>query len=90
MGSIRWREDADSQEEGGPGGGGSAEEGPTGMEGLDDQEVFGEDGHSHPSGAASDDGMEEEHQHRIPRRPVTRSRSRLSAVPLVSEAGELS
>ncbi|XP_063046538.1 F-box only protein 38 [Engraulis encrasicolus] len=86
VGSIRWREDADSQEEGGPGGGGSAEEGPAGMEGLDDQEVFGEDGHSHPSGAASDDGMEEEHQHRIPRRPVTRSRSRLSAVPLVSEA----
>ncbi|KAL2077829.1 hypothetical protein ACEWY4_027333 [Coilia grayii] len=97
VGSIRWREDADSQEEAGQGGG-SPDEGLAGVEGPEDQAAFGADSrhttglsaHPHP-GAAAEDGMEDEQQNRccgagLPRRPITRSCSRLSAVPLVSEA----
>lgn len=99
VGSIRWREDADSQEEAGQGG--SPEDGPVRADGPLDQGAGSrtdgrQSGAPAPAGRAADEGMdEEEQQHRcppgeIPRRPITRSRSRLSAVPLVSESGELS
>lgn len=99
VGSIRWREDADSQEEAGQGGG--PEEGPARAEGPGDQRASSRTDGRHsgrapaPAGRVADEGMDEEQQqHRcppgeIPRRPITRSRSRLSAVPLVSESGEL-
>ncbi|KAG5263532.1 hypothetical protein AALO_G00265840 [Alosa alosa] len=97
VGSIRWREDADSQEEGGQGG--SSEGGLARSEGPADQGAGRMDAR-HTGGTSAngldddndDEGDEEEQQqHRclpgeIPRRPITRSRSRLSAVPLVSES----
>lgn len=99
VGSIRWREDADSQEEAGQGG--SPEDGPLRAEGPGDQAAGGRTDGRHsggapvPAGRALDEVMDEEEEQQqrcppgeIPRRPITRSRSRLSAVPLVSESGE--
>lgn len=95
VGSIRWREDADSQDEARQGG--SPEEGGQARADGPADQGAGRTGGRHTGGGvslASDDLDEEERLHRFlgggPRRPITRSRSRLSAVPLVSESGELS
>ncbi|XP_031443018.1 F-box only protein 38 [Clupea harengus] len=91
VGSIRWREDADSQDEARQGG--SPEEGGQARADGPADQGAGRTGGRHTGGGvslASDDLDEEERLHRFlgggPRRPITRSRSRLSAVPLVSES----